>query len=126
MEPSYRIIPPSQIKTASISDTAGSLGLHDTLGGEFEDRIAKWEETQDNARLHMLANLYGPSAPMRLLMERQIVSASPHMPGMPQSNIHLDILMGRDETLDSTDFFLGMESGPALSIHNDMEKKLRL
>ncbi|KAG2045274.1 proteasome maturation factor UMP1-domain-containing protein [Suillus americanus] len=138
MEPSHRIIPPSQIKTASISDTAGSLGLHDTLryglrsiatetrGGGFENRIAKWEETQDNARLHMLANLYGPSAPMRLLMERQIVSASPHMPGMPQSNIHLDILMGRDETLDSTDFFLGMESGPPLSIHNDMEKKLRL
>jgi len=138
VEPSYRIVPPSQTKTASISDTAGSLGLHDTLhygirsiatemrGGQFENRIAKWEETQDNARLHMLANLYGPSAPMRLLMERQIVSASPHMPGMPQSNIHLDILMGRDETLDPTDFFLGLESGPPLSIHNEMEKKLRL
>ncbi|KAG2160154.1 proteasome maturation factor UMP1-domain-containing protein [Suillus bovinus] len=138
MEPSYRIIPPSQIKTASINDTAGSLGLHDTLqygirsiatetrGGEFENRITNWEETQDNARLHMLANLYGPSVPMRLLMERQIVSASPHMPGMPQSNIHLDILMGRDESLDPSDFFLGMESGPPLSIHNEMEKKLRL
>ncbi|KAG1757982.1 proteasome maturation factor UMP1-domain-containing protein [Suillus lakei] len=138
MEPSYRIVPPSQIKTASISDTAGSLGLHDTFqygirsiatetkGAEFENRIAKWEETQDSARLNMLANLYGPSAPMRLLMERQIVSANPHMPAMPQSNIHLDILMGRDETLDPTDFFLGMESGLPLSVHNDMEKKLRL
>ncbi|KAG0699737.1 proteasome maturation factor UMP1-domain-containing protein [Suillus ampliporus] len=138
MEPSYRIVPPTQTKTASISDTAGSLGLHDTLqygirsiatetrGAQFENRIAKWEETQDNARLTMLANLYGPAAPMRLLMERQIVSASPHMPAMPQSNIHLDILMGRDETLDPADFFLGMESGPQLSIHNEMEKKLRL
>ena len=27
------------------------------------------------------------------------------MPAMPQSNIHLDILEGRDETLDVTDFF---------------------
>ncbi len=27
------------------------------------------------------------------------------MPAMPQSNIHLDILEGRDETLDVADFF---------------------
>jgi proteasome maturation protein len=30
------------------------------------------------------------------------------MPAMPQSNIHLDILMGRDEALDVGDFFGGM------------------
>lgn len=30
---------------------------------------------------------------------------NPHMPVMPQSNIHLDILEGRDETLNVTDFF---------------------
>lgn len=30
---------------------------------------------------------------------------NPHMPAMAQSNIHLDILEGRDETLDVTDFF---------------------
>lgn len=29
------------------------------------------------------------------------------MPAMPQSNIHLDILMGRDEALDVGDFFGG-------------------
>lgn len=29
------------------------------------------------------------------------------MPGMGRSNIHLDILMGRDETLDAEDIFLG-------------------
>jgi proteasome maturation protein len=27
------------------------------------------------------------------------------MPAVPQSNIHLDILEGRDETLDVADFF---------------------
>lgn len=62
---------------------------------------------------------------MRQLMERKIVSfvrlwitfshdhgstrdfvlQNPHMPAMPQSNIHLDILEGRDEILDVTDFF---------------------
>ena len=29
------------------------------------------------------------------------------MPALPQSNIHLDILMGRDESLDISDFFGG-------------------
>lgn len=32
------------------------------------------------------------------------------MPAMAQSNIHLDILEGRDETLDVTDFFRGFFS----------------
>lgn len=64
------------------------------------------------------------------------------MPGMGRSNIHLDILMGRDETLDSTDIFLGwsaiftwstllmlalgMEQGFPQNLHSEMEKKLRL
>ena len=29
------------------------------------------------------------------------------MPALPQSNIHLDILMGRDESLEPADFFSG-------------------
>jgi len=138
MEPSYRVVPPVQPQSASINDTAGSLGLHDTLQyglrnistetskDGFENRLAKWQETQDNLKLNMLRDLHGLHAPMRLLMERRIVSANPHMPAMPLSNIHLDILMGRDEALDPADFFLGMESGPPLNIHTDMEKKLRL
>ena len=61
------------------------------------------------------------------------------MPGMPQSNIHLDILMGRDETLEPEDFFLGsstalvcadnadlpigMEQNLPQNLHSEMEKK---
>ena len=32
---------------------------------------------------------------------------NPNMPGMARANLHLDILMGRDESLDVTDFFGG-------------------
>ena len=35
-----------------------------------------------------------------------------HMPIFPQSNLHLDILMGRDETLECADF---MAPGASLS-----------
>ena len=31
---------------------------------------------------------------------------NPHMPILPQSNLHLDILMGRDETLECVDFMM--------------------
>lgn len=31
------------------------------------------------------------------------------MPALPQSNIHLDILMGRDESLDVSDVFGGAQ-----------------
>lgn len=33
------------------------------------------------------------------------------MPALPQSNIHMDILMGRDESLDVSDVFGGECSG---------------
>lgn len=40
-----------------------------------------------------------------MISSRALAIQSPHMPAMPQSNIHLDILEGRDEILDVTDFF---------------------
>jgi proteasome maturation protein len=67
------------------------------------------------------------------------------MPAMPQSNIHLDILEGRDEILDVTDFFRvsstyislpvahlplicfsDVPTDPPMDIHADMERKLRM
>ncbi|KAF8139874.1 proteasome maturation factor UMP1-domain-containing protein [Boletus edulis] len=136
MEPSFRLVPPPEQKSASLTAKANSFGLHDTLQygprsiaaetksrDNIEHRLSRsppqWEEAQDNFKLTMLRNLYGVHAPGRLLMERKIVAANPHMPGMGGSNIHLDILMGRDETLDPADFFLGC-------LHSDMEKKLRM
>ncbi|KAF8845468.1 hypothetical protein BDN67DRAFT_941451 [Paxillus ammoniavirescens] len=139
MEPSMRIVPPVAPKSASLTAKANTLGLHDTLQygprsiaaetksrGGLENRLARWEETQDNLRLTMMRDLYGVHAPARLLMERKIVASNPHIPGMGQSNIHLDILMGRDEMLEPADLFLGMEHGPSFSIHSEMEKKLRI
>jgi len=139
MEPSMRITPAAPSKSASVQYTANSLGVHDTLrygprsiaaeiksNNGLEHRLAHWEETQDNLKMTMLRDLYGLHAPARLLMERKVVATSPHMPVSQRTNIHLDVLMGRDETLNPSDFFLGMEHGPPFSIHSDMEKKLRM
>ncbi|TFL06218.1 proteasome maturation factor UMP1 [Pterulicium gracile] len=140
MESSLRLVPKGASKSASINDTAGSLGLHDTLqygprslatevsasSNDFQDRLAKWEETQDNLKLTLQRNLYGLHVPMRIMMERKAVMHNPHMPAAAQSNIHLDILMGRDGTIHPSDVFGGLEGHSSLSIHQDMERMLKL
>ncbi|KIO24967.1 hypothetical protein M407DRAFT_244259 [Tulasnella calospora MUT 4182] len=139
---SYRLIPVAHddnTSKASVKDTANSLGTHDTLrygqrsladdistGNGLQRRLDNWEETQDNLKLNMQRNLYGLHAPVRLMMERKLVGYNPHFPTLKQSNIHLDILMGRDETLDATDLFADPIMGPEFQIHSDMEKKRRI
>ncbi|KAG7090736.1 hypothetical protein E1B28_009826 [Marasmius oreades] len=139
MDPSLRLVPLGAPKSASIAETSNSLGLHDSLQfgprviateikseGGLRNRLENWEETQDNLKLTMMRNAYGLHAPMRILMERKIVTMNPHMPTFPQSNVHLDILMGRDETIEPSDVFGGPVRAPPLDIHADMERKRRL
>jgi len=144
MEPSHRLVPATQTKGASVASTANSLGLHDTLrygprvlseetrtvGSGLRERLESYDETQDNLRLTMQRNIYGLHAPMRLLMERKIVAYNSHIPalGYERDNVHLDILMGRDELIEPQDVFGGAEIAPGLQgdIHTQMEKKLRM
>ncbi|RDB28554.1 putative proteasome maturation factor ump1 [Hypsizygus marmoreus] len=137
MEPSLRIVPAKNTKSASVQDTANSLGLHDSFrhgprsiaaevetGSGMQERLENWEATQDNAKLTLQRNIYGLHVPMRLMMERKIVaSTSTFTSAMSPSNVHLDILMGRDESIEPADVFLGMESGPSLDIHDELRKK---
>ncbi|KAF5311883.1 hypothetical protein D9619_003080 [Psilocybe cf. subviscida] len=138
MESSLRIVPSSASKTASVNNTANSLGLHDTLQygprslaaeiqteGGLKHRLENWEAMQDNLKLNLERNLYGMHAPLRRLMERKIVAQTPHTLSAPNTNLQLDILMGRDETIDVSDIFLGRETGPAFDAHAEIEKKTR-
>ncbi|KAI0668739.1 proteasome maturation factor UMP1 [Trametes maxima] len=139
MEP-LRIVPARGQKAATTEDTSNSFGLHDTLqygprslaaevttSSKVKDRLENWEATQDNLKLQMQRQLFGLHMPMRILMERKLVSQSSHMPALQQSNLHLDILMGRDESLECPDFMMpASELRQPLDIHADMEKKLRM
>lgn len=71
---------------------------------------------------------------------------NPHMPALKTSNVHLDVLMGRDEAVECADFMmpgmsilistvaflmfsdviLASEMTPSMDIHADMERKLRM
>ncbi|CAG8820878.1 7817_t:CDS:2, partial [Racocetra persica] len=52
--------------------------------------------------------IYGTPAPIRHLMERSIVSRVQRLPGLPSSNFGLEILMGKDETIEFEDFLNGI------------------
>jgi proteasome maturation protein len=66
-----------------------------------------------------------------------------YLPAKQKSNLHLDILMGRDEMIEPADIFggachlcrigqchaisiSGLETGNQMDIHREMERKLRL
>jgi len=138
MESSLRIVPATAKPSASVQNTANTLGLHDTLqygprslaaevqsDGGLKSRLQNWEATQDNLKLTLERNLYGMHAPMRRLMERKIVASTVPTFSGPQTNLHLDILMGRDELIEPADVFLGAESVPAFDVHKEVQKTVR-
>jgi len=139
---SLRITPSSQpdpaSKIKSVAETVNSFGVHDTFRHgpksieadilpkhPLENRLKHWEETQTNLKLTLQRRLYGIHAPVRHLMERSIVSRVQRVPILHSSNLSLDILMGKDETIDFEDFLNDPElSTDMMDMHASMEHKL--
>jgi proteasome maturation protein len=121
MSNTLRIVPDSCSVPAehSIKETANELGVHDTLRygpksfvssltatHPLEHRLRKWDETQDDMKLEISRRIFGIHAPVRLLMERSLVSQTRRHPALPSSQLGLDILMGRDESIGVEDVLL--------------------
>ncbi|GAA5973069.1 hypothetical protein JCM11641_000397 [Rhodosporidiobolus odoratus] len=146
---SLSLVPSSQPTSSSLSlkDTANSHGLHDTLQyglrslaadvqpkHPLENRISQWSETRENLDMTLQRNMFGLHAPVRLMMERGLVQQSPapfnisSLGGFTRpGNLHLDILMGRDEELSVEDVLVDRaQTAPLGDFHLAMEKKLRL
>ncbi|KAF7721874.1 hypothetical protein EC973_003970 [Apophysomyces ossiformis] len=102
---------------STFDTTHTELGGHDALrygtrsiktevlpGHPLESRLEKWEESRWEMKLNMARQAYGMHAPIKLMMEHNLVSQRQRLPVLPSSNLHLDILMGKDETIDYEDF----------------------
>ncbi|GAA5846627.1 hypothetical protein JCM3766R1_005789 [Sporobolomyces carnicolor] len=148
MESSLALVPgPSASSTSSISlsSTSNAHGLHDTLrhGGlrslaaevapqhPLQPRLANWEQTRENLHMTLERNMFGLHAPVRQMMERQLVASTPtplHLGGFTkQSNLGLDILMNRDEEISPKDVLVDrVETSQLGDFHQAMERKLRL
>jgi proteasome maturation protein len=127
---SYRIVPKANEKTVtkSVTDTLNSeYGVHDTFrygprrivdevlpAHPLQTRLEHWDETQNKLHMTMLRNTYGMHVPIRLQMEKAIVSQLNHAPHHlhPEcNNVGLDILNGVDNSLAFEDF-LGTDNIP--------------
>ncbi|CAG8455701.1 2176_t:CDS:2 [Ambispora leptoticha] len=138
---SLRIVPssfPEGAPSKSVKSTANSFGVHDTFrlgvrsintellpSHPLETRLDQWDQTQTNLKLTMERRIYGIHAPIRHLMERSIVSRVQRLPVLPSSNLALDILMGKDETIEFEDFLNDPESSTEpMDVHVSMEHRL--
>lgn len=73
--------------------------------------------------------LYGSGLAMRLATERQLASSQKRLPGMPESNLQMDILTGDDTMLDFRDVLGRPEDAPVAYVkdaHSAMQRKLGL
>ncbi|KAI1413770.1 proteasome maturation factor UMP1 [Hypoxylon sp. FL1857] len=152
---SMRIVPPaSYSSTYSSTNTSApsAPGVHDTLRHglglsaldsvsssstaaapvsrhPLEARLKAWESTQENLRMESLRRTFGIAEPIRRGMELKITREGEWRPlalGGGAKSVHEDILRGREAMLDWEDVFTGEEQRSVVSVHEEMERKLKI
>ncbi|KAJ3302186.1 hypothetical protein HDU76_005561 [Blyttiomyces sp. JEL0837] len=138
---SYRVLPKAACPQLATSGDGTNYGVHDTMRNglrtirsevtgahPLENHLSKWDETQEALRMTMLSDVYGMHAPLRLKMEKHLVSQKRRIPVLKNTNLAMEILTGRDQTIDFEDY---LGDGNAvethlLDVHGVMETSLRM
>ncbi|KAK6953901.1 hypothetical protein Daesc_003863 [Daldinia eschscholtzii] len=152
---SMRIVPPSSHSStfkATNTSAPSAPGVHDTLRHgvgpssteqlssaapapvsrhPLEARLKAWESTQEALRMESLRRTFGMAEPIRRGMELKITRDGEWRPlalggGPGVRSVHEDILRGREATLDWEDVFTGEEQRAAVTVHEEMERKLKI
>nr|ODN89825.1 proteasome maturation protein [Cryptococcus depauperatus CBS 7855] len=145
---SLKIVPSATAQSHAVSthSTAHPVsGLHDTfrygpqsaaqsvaagVHSPLEMRLKRWNQTRAELQQSLQRNTFGLAVPMKQAMEIKLVQKSPHNPlldptplgGSP--NLALEILQGKDETLEVDEFMGGgQDLASVLDVNAVMEKK---
>ena len=108
---------------------AGLSTVAETQHGKHpvEEFQQKREAVEFKGKLDFVRKVYGVGAAMGLKAEAQIVGQPTRLPGLEESNLGHDIIMGKDERIDFVDV-LGQEQdrpeAPRFQLHSAMEVKL--
>lgn len=103
-----------------IKVTTRSLSDHPLKSSE-----ETFAQREIETNLQLLRRNEGIAAPMRIMMEMQAFKKVGRLPFLPSSRVHLDVIAGRDETIDFADFLGSDEFSERLSQpHAVAEKKL--
>ena len=70
--------------------------------GEYGEE--RYEKREFQAKVRNRSMLYGPASAIHLQMDRALMSCVQRMPCLPSEHVGLEIVMGKDETLDFVDF----------------------
>ena len=98
----------------------------------FVDDIQRSSSSKERGFLDLdgVRRLYGSGLAMCLATERQIHSNNGgRLPGMPESNLALDTVMGNHTTLDFADVMGRLENAPVTTVqdpHSAMQRKMKL
>lgn len=148
-----RIAPPSDHATTHSHLQGASLGapsapgIHDTLRAgvgpttststsslpdsshPLENRLKKWEETQDALKMEGLRRTFGIAEPIRRGMELKIAREGEWRPaclGNSGPGLHEEILRGSDTGITWEDVFKGDEIRTVPGFHDEVERKVRM
>ncbi|WVQ73291.1 hypothetical protein IAR50_002859 [Cryptococcus sp. DSM 104548] len=101
----------------------------------LQARLEKWNQTQLQLQQSMQRTAFGLAVPMKQAMEMKLVSENLHNPLLDQAtpsglplggghNLALEILQGRDESIDADEFMGGgINFGEVLDVNGAMERK---
>ncbi|KAF7861718.1 uncharacterized protein EAF02_010672 [Botrytis sinoallii] len=122
-------------------------GLHDTLrhgvgptqssslstlpdsSHPLENRLKKWESTQESLKMASLRRTFGMSEPIRRGMELKITREGEWRPlalGGGGPGLHEEILRGSDTTISWEDVFKGDETRTLPGFHEEVERKVKM
>ncbi|CCH45060.1 Proteasome maturation factor UMP1 [Wickerhamomyces ciferrii] len=117
---------PNAVDSTKFGQSAPSApGLQDILRSEegplsisskinnrhpLENRIQNWEQTQHDLKLEQYRRIFGAAEPIKRTMELKIVESTDFTPSAlgNNSNIHRDILLNKDTSIDWEDIYSGM------------------
>lgn len=140
---------PSEVRNTQFAPAAPSApGLVDTLRAQgpvsiasqlnnrhpIESRILNWEENTTRAKTETHRRVFGMADPIKREMELNIVKQSEFRPQVlgGSSNIHSDILLNKDTSIDWEDVYthssdlLLHNTANSSPLHTEMEHTLRI
>ncbi|QSZ28499.1 hypothetical protein DSL72_002996 [Monilinia vaccinii-corymbosi] len=95
----------------------------------LENRLKRWEETQEALKMSGLRRTFGMSEPIRRGMELKIAREGEWRPvvlGGGGPGVHEEILRGSDTSITWEDVFRGDEMRTLPGFHEEVERKVKM
>lgn len=131
---------PSPITEVTGSHSTDTYGIHDVLrygvtsakssitsSHPLEVPERNYEVSRERMTHEALRHSQGLHAPLKLKMEKMLVSKTQRMPPLISSNMSLDTLTGHNESVDFSDYLnIAEDSEVDISGRVAMEKRLKM